>query len=366
MNALTNGYKAEFGSLDKEAWHKVLSRFKDTNLYQTWSYDMVRSGRKDVAHMILRKGDTVVAAAQARIVRLPLLRKGIAYVMWGPMWHPAEASDDAEVFRQAVRALKNEFSCRRGLVLRIYPLAFREQYGDLEKILQEEGYASIENDRVKRTLILDLNPPLEEIRANLDQKWRNCLNRSEKNGLELIVGEEEALFSEVTKIYWEMVSRKKLVELSDIDHLKAVQRDLPPALKLKVILCRLNDETCAGGIFSTIGSAGVYLVGATSDVGMKTNGSYTIQWAFLKWLKENGFLKYDLNGINPHTNPGTYHFKRGLAGKHGREVEFLGKFQVADSILSDLVVRGGERLLSAYRRMGLAGKSSRNAMKKGN
>jgi hypothetical protein len=89
-----------------------------------------------------------------------------------------------------------------------------------------------------------------------------------------------------------------------------------------------------------------------------------VQWAFLEWLKENGFLYYDLNGINPEKNPGTYYFKRGLAGKNGLDLEFLGKFQVVDSILSDFVVKGGERLLSAYRRISRARKSSGHSIKK--
>lgn len=365
MKELNREYKAEFGYFDSESWYQLMGRFKDANLYQAWAYDMVRYGRRGVAHHVLRNGGSIVAAAQARIVRLPVLKTGIAYVMWGPMWQPTGATENVEVFRQAVRALRNEFSWRRGLVLRLYPLAFREQCKDLKQIFQEEGYRSAEDGRVKRTLIINLSPSLEEIRANLDQKWRNCLNRAEKNGLELIVGEDERLFDEIAKIYWEMVRRKSLIEHSDINHLKMVQRDLPSNLKLKVILCRLNGEACVGGIFSTIGAAGVYLVGATSDAGMKTKGSYIVQWAFVKWLKENGFLHYDLNGINPEVNPGTYHFKRGLAGKRGREVEFLGRFQVADSILSDLVVKEGERLLSAYRRIARTEKSLGHPMKKG-
>lgn len=363
MQELDREYRAEFFHSDKEFWYQLMSLFQDANLYQTWSYDTVRLGHKDVAHMILRKKDTVVAAAQARIYRLPSTRLGIAYVRWGPMWRLNGAPESTEVFRQAVRALRNEFSLRRGFVLRLYPLVYKEDIDDLQKILLEEGYKFYDGGKTDRTLIINLALSLNELRAALDQKWRNCLNRAEKNGLEMVAGEDESLFNEIKKIYREMVKRKSLIDLSDINHLELVQKDLPQNLKLKVILCRLNGETCAGGIFSAIGATGVYLVGATSDAGMKTNGSYIIQWAFLNWLKENGFFYYDLNGINPEANPGTYHFKRGLAGKKGREVEFLGKFQVADSILSDLIVRGGERLLSACRRIGRTEKSLRHLMK---
>lgn len=365
MKELDGEYKAEFGPCDKDSWSPIVNSFQDANLYQTWPYDMVRYGRRGVVHMVLRKRDKVAAAAQARIVRLPGTRMGIAYMRWGPMWRLAGVPEDEEVFRQAIRALRNEFSCRRGLVLRVYPLVYRVENESLKKILREEGYQIQGGEKTDRTLIVDLTPSLEELRSALDQKWRNCLNRAEKNGLELILGEGEELFNEVTKIYWEMVRRKGLVELSDINHLKMVQRDLSPALRLKVILCRLNGEVCAGAIFSAIGTTGVYLSGATSDAGMKTNGSYLVQWAFVKWLKEKGFLHYDLNGINPDVNPGTYHFKRGLAGKRSRDVEFLGKFQVSDSVVSDWVVKGGERLMSGYRRIVHTGRSLRHMQDRG-
>jgi hypothetical protein len=351
MKELHKEYSAEFGHPEKEAWYHLMTRFQDANLYQAWAYDMVRFGDRRVAHMILRKRDVVVAAAQARIVRLPGVRTGIAYVLWGPIWRRKEMPGDPEIFRQTIRALRNEFSVRRGLVLRLHPLAFRGQDDVLKQILNDEGYGFHDDGRNHRTLIIELTPSLPEIRASLDQKWRNCLNRAEKNSLEIIEGEEESLFDEIRKIYLEMASRKGLVDLSDIEHLKKVQKDLPPGFKLKVVLCRLNGETCAGAIFSAIGATAVYHVGATSNAGMKSNGSYIIQWAFIKWLKENGFLYYDLNGINPETNPGTSHFKRGLGGKKGREVEFLGKFQVSDSRVSSWFVKGGEFALSGYRQI---------------
>jgi lipid II:glycine glycyltransferase (peptidoglycan interpeptide bridge formation enzyme) len=201
---------------------------------------------------------------------------------------------------------------------------------------------------------MDLEPSIDELRTRQHPMWRNHLNRAEKKGLELEVGEDEALIDEIAPIYMEMASRKGLVTLNDISHLKKVQKDLPRSLKLKVIVCRQDGTACAGGIFSAMGATGLYLTGATGDLGMKTYGSYMVHWAFVKWLKENGFLYYDLNGINPEVNPGTYQFKRQLAGKAGMEVEMLGKFQVADSAISSIVVRGGERFLSGYRKMRLA------------
>jgi hypothetical protein len=344
VNELGHGYTVEFGRFERERWDGLLGRFEDASIYQTWSYEMPSSGHRRVVHMLLRKNRVKRAAAQVRVMRFPVINVGIAYVRWGPLWKAKGVPMDLEVFRQAVRALRNEFSVRHHLALRIYPLAFKSEAPELERILQEEGFLELQNARRDRTLIMDLTVSLHTLRATLDQKWRNCLNRAEKNGLELKFGEEPELFEQVELIYSEMIRRKNLSDVSDIAHLRRVQPLLPTDQKLKIIVCSKDGQPVAGGIFSAIGDMALYMVGATSDAGMKTKGSYLIQWSFVNWLKENGIMHYDLHGFNPETNPGTYHFKRGLAGKHGRNVEFLGKFQVADSQLSALIVNAAERL----------------------
>ncbi len=352
---MNKDYTVESGCLDKDAWYDTMSRFQDANLYQAWSYDMVRYGAKSVVHLVLRSGDEPVAAAQARIARLPGTRAGIAYVLWGPLWRPVgRPEENQEVFRLAVRALRDEFSLKRGLVLRLNLLAFSGPHDVLRQILVEEGYRRHdEAQTARRTLIVDLKYSIEELRAAQHPMWRNHLNHAEKKGLELELGENESLIDEIAPIYMEMASRKGLVELNDIAHLKRVQKDLPSSLKLKIIVCRQGGLTCAGGIFSALGTAGLYLTGATGDKGMKTYASYMVHWTYVKWLKENGFLYYDLNGINPELNPGTYQFKRQLAGKAGMEVEMLGKYQAADRAMSSLIVQGGERLLSGLRKISL-------------
>lgn len=359
MKVLDQGYAACCIKVEQQVWYNVLSCFSDTNLYQTWSYDIEQLRQDNISHFILKKRGASVAAAQVRLMNLPILNKGIAYIYWGPMWRQKGVPADPEIFRQTIRALRNEYSVRRGLVLRIFPYTFRGKDNALKDILTDEGFEYYDDLKSHRTLIIDLAPSLNEIRSALDQKWRNCLNRSEKNNLEIVSGTEDSLFEEIKKIYNEMVRRKGLEDITDIEHLKKVQRDLPAEFKLRVILCRLDGQVCAGAIFDAIGTTAVYLVGATSNTGMKSNGSYLIQWSFLKWLKENGFLFYNLNGINPEINPGTYHFKRGLAGKNGMDLEYLGKFQVSDNPVSALLVDGGEKLISSLKKAGKRIKSMR-------
>ena len=364
MRELNQHYTIESGQLNDKDWYNIIKQFEDSNLYQTSSYDNPStSGLKNYSHLILKKNNVIVAAAQARLVQLPVIKTGIAYVFHGPMWRKKSMPEDPEIFRQTIRALRNEYSGRQGLVLRLFPLAFRGKDEYLERVLEDEGYHYYDDGKNYRTLIVDLEPSLQELRTALDQKWRNCLNRAEKNGLEVVESEDDALFDEIKKIHLEMANRKGLTELGDVNHLKRVQRDLPSECKLKVILSRLNGETQAGAIFSAMGNTAIYLIGATSNAGMKSNGSYINQWTFIKWLKENKFRYFNLNGINPETNPGTYHFKRGLAGKKGIDCEYLGKYQVVDNPLSALVVNGGESLKSSLKKISHRGRSIKGSIK---
>src|SRR5262249_51588884 len=98
VHALAPGYEAEAGNVDEHEWCQLLERFDDANIYQTWSYDEVRGGRKNISHLLLKKNGVTIAVAQARIVKLPLIRAGIAYVRWGPLWRLRNQETDPETF----------------------------------------------------------------------------------------------------------------------------------------------------------------------------------------------------------------------------------------------------------------------------
>lgn len=181
---------------------------------------------------------------------------------------------------------------------------------------------------------MDLSPSLEELRKNLDQKWRNQLNAAEKSNLTLMEGTSDETYAIFLRMLHEMVSRKKFKTRVDYDGYRRMQNDLPEGLKMKILVCTCEGKPFSAGVFSAIGGTGEYLLGATADIGLKMNGSNLIQWAAIKWLKERGCRWYDLGGIDPSGNPGVYHFKRGIAGKSGKEVEHLGQFYFANNPIS--------------------------------
>jgi lipid II:glycine glycyltransferase (peptidoglycan interpeptide bridge formation enzyme) len=303
----------EISSLDSISWSRLLAQFSDASIYQTWSYGSIRWGRKNLNHVIIRKDGEIIGAAQVCVRKVPGLQIGVAYVPWGPLWNNRDREPDYEDFRFIVRSLAREYCERRKLVLRIDPNLFATDK-NAAHIIEAEGLKPRPLVLPYRTLMVDLSSSLAEIRKRLDQKWRNQLNRAEKNGLLLVEGNSALLYRVFLDLQKQMLERKAFIPGVDYDEFRKIQEDLPESLKMHVVVAEFEGEPVAVAVASGIGDAGIYLFGATGDKGIKLKGSYLIQWRMIQWLKASGSRWYDLGGINPEKNPGVFHFKSGLSG----------------------------------------------------
>jgi hypothetical protein len=343
--------RPEVDTLDPGAWYDCVAGFDDANLYQVWQQGGGRDRRAGVSRFVLRDGSVAIAAAELRIYRVPLLWGGIAYALWGPLCRPRayDRLDRTEILRQALRALREEYVVRRGMLLRLNPRVLVEQDRDPAAILAHEGYAPVSHARPSRSLIVDLGPGLDALRSGLDKKWRNCLSKAERSEITVESGSSLALFDEFVGVYTRMLSRKQFQPSADIEKHRRLQEALSEPCKMQVTIARVAGEACAGAIHSALGDTAVYLFGGTDEVGMRVSASYLVQWDILRRLKEQGTARYDLNGIDPVGNPGTYHFKSGLAGKHGTEVAFVGPFQAVAPSLGSYGLLLIEKLRHALR-----------------
>ncbi len=336
MNAdrLKEKYFVEVDRITRVDWEGHLSRFNDASLYQSWSYGVARWGDGKLSHLVLKEKEEVVGIAQVTVVRLPVVGAGIASVSWGPLWRRRDRTQDLGAFKALIVSLKEEYAGRRGLLVRIAPNVFCDEGEETAKILREEGYER--NGPQYRTLVLDLTRTIDAIRKSLDQKWRNQLNRAEKNSLSVLEGTGEDLYDMFSVIYRDMMSRKKFNTSVDIEVFREVQRDLPGRQKMQILVCEYQKRPVAAVIGTRIGESGIFLLGATSNDGANHKGSYLLQWKLIQWLKDKGAQYYDLGGIDPVTNPGVYHFKSGISGK---ERKHIGQFEWYENRLSASVVR---------------------------
>ncbi len=335
-------YRVEIDDIGGGEWSELLPLFADGNLNQTWRSRGIPQNGKGMSHLVLKGGEGVVAMAQVSIRKTPGIKAGVATVYWGPIWRRKGKPTDLTILDKMVQALRDEYVHKRRLLLRIWPVGFQNiklaDFDDKTKdVLEKQGFRHNPRVQAYRTLFLDLLPPLEELRKNLAQKWRNQLNVAEKSNLTIMEGNSDEMYLIFLKMLQEMISRKKFSSEVNYEEYREVQRELPEPLKMKIFICNYEERPLSAGVFSAIGETGLYLLGASSNGGMKMNASNLIHWQVINWLKEKGCHWYDLGGIDPVGNSGVYHFKNGITGKRGVDAMHLGQFFLAHDKISFLL-----------------------------
>ena len=331
MDSSTPSYRTEIDQIGKDEWSELLQHFDDATIYQTWFYGAVRWGNDNLSHLVLRKDNKVIALAQVTIKKLQLFKAGIAYIPWGPIWHRHGEEIDYETLRQLLKGLKQKYVLDRGLLLRITPNQIEGNDDRITKVYMDEGFKRDSSIVSYRTLILDLEPSLENIRKNFARKWRNRLNNAERNNLNIIEGNSDELFKIFLMIQKEVVDRKGFTPGVNYNEFREIQKLLPEPLKMKIVVCENNSKPVAAAIYSDIGDTGINLLAATANEGLKYNGSNLLQWRIIQCLKEKGCRWYDLGGTNPLKNPLVYRFKSGIVGKSGKEKMHIGQFELCQN-----------------------------------
>jgi len=333
-------WQVEVDRSTRDEWSQAMDLFNDANIYQTWSYGEIRWGRKNLSHLVLRKCGEVVAMAQLRVVRPTVLSFGMAYLRWGPLCERRGRPLDSEIVTRMAQAIEEEYVRKRKLFLRILPNAFvgSPRAAVMETAFSRFSSESMTPENLYRTFVVDLTPGVDVLRKKLDAKWRNHLSRAEKGNLKIIAGSGGEEYRTFCFIYNEMRKRKAFETTVDVEEFGRIQEDLPECSRMRVLICEDKGVPVAGLVTSAMGDSAIYLLGATSDEGLKSQGAYLLQWTMMGWLKENGIQFYDLGGIDPERNPGVYSFKRGFSGT---DVVQMSPMVACTSVVSSTVVRAG-------------------------
>ena len=347
----SNAFSYVLGEAEDGSWYRILDLFQDANVFQTTAFCRAKMPGARVEQLVLRRGSDVAASVLVRVVPIPLLGTSIAYVLWGPLFHRWTGTRDATALARTLKVLRDEYVVKRRLGLRIVPMLTGADGAEWSALFREHGYRHVVPRVRKRTILVDLDRPLEQLRKGLDQKWRNCLNSAERNQLAIRQGGDGALFELFLEVYREMLTRKRLGEPGDIRSFMKAQASLPDRFKLMVFVALEEGKPSAGVMCSVMGDRGVFVFGATGSSGMRNKASYLLQWRVIEWLRERQCTIYDLHGSNAETNPGVHAFKMGLCGKNGGEVEMVGRFEAGDGIRARFLMTAAERANDASKRL---------------
>ncbi len=334
-------YKIQSISDDKD-WSKKLSEFCDASIYQTWNYAKIVQNETDVNHLAIYKSGELLGLAQVRIKRIPILNRGIAYIFNGPVWRKKSQSSSPENLYEIIKVLKDKYCLKENLVLRVKPYIFSDEVNKIN--INEEMLRELEFKKTKKeysSLLVNLDEDLELLKKNLRPRWRSYLNQSAKNNLIISQGSDEKLYNSFLDLYNQMMIRKDFKEYVNPTNFGRLNNTLDDSFKLRIFIAEKDGQPVAGLVGTAIGRTGIYLLGATNDLGLELKASYLLHWAMIKYMKDKKCLRYDLGGINKNRNPGGYKFKSGISKI---EISDIGTYDYSKSLISKTLLYFGQKV----------------------
>ncbi|WP_169546203.1 lipid II:glycine glycyltransferase FemX [Sneathiella aquimaris] len=332
--------------LTEKEWNLFTKLFLDHNYRQFWAFGNESAKRLGAIseYVGIYLKDELIGMANVRIKKIPLYPTGIAYINGGPIHLKQQnAEENLENFRFCLKALTAEYVAQRNLVLRVKCSIYDEEGNTArDRVFQNDNFRRIQPEECYRTFLVDVSKTEDEIRASLHGKWRNQLNRADKNDLTVLSGTGSDLFETFEKLFEQLKEKKGFSVALDVDFYEKTQTKLPEHEKFLVQVALKNNEVLSAHVGSYVGNTAVYLLGASNPKGNELKASYLLQWYAIRNAKKLGCDWYDLGGVDPAGNKGVYHFKKGFKGT---DVTAAGPYQ-AGSVMNVCIVSMAER---AYR-----------------
>jgi lipid II:glycine glycyltransferase (peptidoglycan interpeptide bridge formation enzyme) len=331
-------------------WAQLAADFRDLNYRHGWSYGKTSAERfgAQIEHVAIQDGCETIGLAAVRVKTVPLLKTGIAYVGGGPLTRRGRP-EDLQALESCLAALREEYLVRRGLTLRILPPLQPEQSGHdaVAEVYRNLGFTDSSWPPPYHTVMVDLRRSVDEIRKKLLQKWRNCLNSAEKQGMTVQDSSEPDAFHAFESLFNQFLDRKNISVDLTAEFFSMVRSRSEHDEGMLISIAMKDGQPVAGLLTSMLGDTAVSLLGANGNLGLKHKAANLLQWHVMMRAKERGMHWYDPGGIEPETNPGVYHFKSGLGG---HEISTPGPFQDAPAGMRGSLMPSAEKFYRWTRR----------------
>jgi len=295
--------------ISREEWDEVSQGSPQLNLLQSWAYGAAKeqSSAWRVERGYFQDNGSTLGIAQCLVRSLPLGLGGVAWVNRGPM---VVSSGSAHSCDQLAAALRAYYVSVRGYYLRIAPPVPGEAFNAAD--WREAGFETADT-LGWASAVLDLSPPLEELRAGLNRKWRGHLNRAGRQSIDLKVGDEEQHFDVFLRQHESLIAEKGFETSVTPAFLRALQDALPKSRKMLVVLAYHENELLGSVLMAFYGDTAEYLAGNTTDQGRRLGAGHLMLWRAIEAVQERGYRYLDVSGMDPIQTPeGILTFKQGL------------------------------------------------------
>ncbi len=274
-------------------------------LQQAWDYgsSLKLLGVPVLRARVLNEGQQV---AQAQFIVRKWGKLGaVALCTRGPIWSKHLTPEDESL---VYKALKKTLPLKGIRFMAVTPEVAEGQAHGLHPMRRIMSGMS--------TVMLDINLPMPEIRAQLEGRWRTSLVGAEASEMKVHrVGTNEGQYRWLLDNEKQQRVDKQLEGLPIPFFDMYVQSRKQPAKNILTLRSDLGRDRIAAMMFLIHGEAATYQVGWTSDQGRELNAHHLILWRAIEELRERGIRVLDLGGVNTIRSAGVARFKMRTGGK---------------------------------------------------
>lgn len=298
---MSGEFQAIWDGHDRAEWDAACARARAA-LHQDWAYGEAMQALGATLHRaaVLRDGETV-ALAQFTSRRMASLLN-FALCSRGPVW----LADLTAPEKIAVhRLLKSRFPEGRPRAVIFTP--------DEESAAAVKPFTRVMTGH--STVLIDLDRPLEEIRAGFHGKWRNRLVAAEKSDLKIVQnGVKPGQYAWLLRT--EEGQRKARGYAATPAALAPAWLEAKGDKEAMLILRADQGKThVAAMMFLIHGEAATYQIGFSDEAGRKLGAHNRLLWEAIGRLKARGVKQLDLGGVNTQSGAGIARFKIGTGGE---------------------------------------------------
>lgn len=271
-------------------WDALVAREPTFALLQSWRWGELkeRAGWR-VYRIAAEQQGKLLAGAQLLLKTLPGGLAGIAYVPRGPLG----AWLDSEIGPMLFGALHQISRQHRAIFLRIEPPIASD--ASSEQVLCELGFrSSRQSNQPRATIIVDLQPGLDNVLASLHHKTRYNIRYAARNGVLVREGgaADLPLFQQLIR---QTGRRGGFSPRSP--HYYAQEWAAFAPHHLRMLIASYQGRPIAANVSAVFGEHAAYLHGASSGEYANLQPNYLLMWEAITWSKARNCHSFDLWGI---------------------------------------------------------------------
>jgi hypothetical protein len=301
-----------WNQIDRPAWDKAHTLVGGA-LQQDWAYGTSLT----VPGVTCHRAEVILNGEPVALAQFICRRYGyvlsVALCTRGPLWLKPLASDlRARIYKQIKRSLPLS---RPRIALFSPEITDPTDASVAQLIRVMTGYS---------TLMVDLTRPGEQLRAELDARWRNRLGAAEKSGITIINDEVAPEYVKwLLDAEQSQRAQKSFHGLPVVFVERYIQAGTTTKQTALILHAEHQQKRIAAMLFLLHGSVATYHIGWADQTGRETNAHKLILWRAFEILRMRGINTLDMGGVNTHDLPGISRFKLGMGGT---VVTFAGMF----------------------------------------